>query len=553
MNVGLVVKGIANGGLIVDERRGMSVKATWKVSAAVMLSRVLGLVREVLFAGLFGGSRWMDCFYLAFKVPNLLRDLFAEGALSQAFVTTFSKKAKADGVESAWVLANRMMTLAAVFMSVVALVGIALAPWIVDLLTAFSRSGQTPRVYNADEISLTVEMVRVMYPFIALVSLSALVMGMLNARDVFGMPALASCFFNIGSMIGGALIGYWMDPSWGPRSLVGFSWGVLIGGVSQLVCQFPSLRAVGYRFKANFKWNDSGVKKIVQLMIPAVIAASVTQVNVLVNAMFAYGVGEGAVSWLSYAFRLMQLPIGVFGVAVATVTLPALSRAAMNGMGTDFAPTLLKGLKLVMFLVFPATVGLIMLAQPIVSLLYERGKFDQLDRLATAGALQAYGCGLLFYAGLKVLQPAFYAIEKRWLPMIASLMALVVNLVCNYTFVFVFKWGHESLALTTSIVASLNFIFLYLAMMRYAGDIGTKSLVLAFIKIGFSTAVMAAVCYFGNQLLLADLGDMVFWRKAVAVIGLIGVAGVVYLIATLALKVEEINDVVTLVKKRLGK
>lgn len=287
-------------------------------------------------------------------------------------------------------------------------------------------------------------------------------------------------------------------------------------------------------------------------MIPAVIAASVTQVNVLVNAMFAYGVGEGAVSWLSYAFRLMQLPIGVFGVAVATVTLPAMSRAAINGIGEDFAPTLLKGLKLVMFLVFPATVGLVVMAQPIVSLLYERGKFDEMDRLATAGALQAYGCGLLFYAGLKVLQPAFYAIEKRWLPMIASLMALVVNLVCNYTFVFVFKWGHESLALTTSIVASLNFMFLYAAMMKYAGDIGTGRLLIAFLKIGLATVVMAAVCYYGGQMFLNDLSGMLFWKKALAVFGLIGVAGSVYLIATLLLKVEEIRDVVALVRKRLG-
>lgn len=531
----------------------MSVKATWRVSAAVMLSRVLGLVREMLFAGLFGGSRWMDCFYLAFRVPNLLRDLFAEGALSQAFVTTFSKKLKTDGVESAWVLANRMMTLAAVFMSLLSLVGIAFAPWIVDLLTSFSKTGEIARKYNPEEISLMVEMVRVMYPFIALVSLSALVMGMLNARDVFGMPAMASCFFNIGSMIGGAAIGYWMDPEWGPRSLVGFSWGVVIGGVSQLVCQFPSLRAVGYRFVANFKWNDSGVKKILSLMVPAVIAASVTQVNVLVNSMFAYGVGEGAVSWLSYSFRLMQLPIGIFGVAVATVTLPVLSRAAVNGVGGDFAPTLAKGLKLVMFLVFPATVGLVVLADPIVSLLYERGKFDMVDRLATAGALRAYGYGLLFYAGLKVLQPAFYAIEKRWFPMIASLMALIVNITCNYMFVFILKWGHESLALTTSIVASLNFIFLYAAMMKYAGDIGTVRLLIAFLKIGLSTVVMAAVCYYGSQMFLSDLSGMLLWKKAVAVFGIIGVAGTVYLVTTLLLKVEEIRDVVAMLKKRLNR
>lgn len=519
----------------------------------MMLSRVLGLAREMMFAALFGGSRWMDCFYLAYKVPNLLRDLFAEGALSQAFVTTFSKKVKSDGPEQAWVLANRMMSLAAVFMGLVTLLGIGVAPWIVELLTSLSRSGETARGYNPAEISLMVEMVRVMYPFIALVSLSALVMGMLNARDVFGMPALASCFFNIGSMAGGAAIGYWMDPTWGERSLVGFSWGVVIGGVAQLVCQFPALRAVGYRFVADFKWNDSGVKQILKLMVPAVIAASVTQVNVVVNAMFAYGVGEGAVSWLNYAFRLMQLPIGVFGVAVATVTLPALSRAAMNGVGKDFAPTLSKGLKLVMFLVFPATVGLVVLAEPIISLLYERGRFDAADRLATAGALRAYGYGLLFYAGLKVLQPAFYAIEKRWLPMIASLIALVVNIGCNYVFVFVFKWGHESLALTTSIVASLNFVFLYLAMRHYAGDIGTKGLAVAFLKIGVATAVMGGLCHWGGILLFWELTDLSFSIKLLRLLVLIGVAGGAYLAVARLLRVEEVGDFLSLVKRKAGR
>jgi putative peptidoglycan lipid II flippase len=209
-------------------------------------------------------------------------------------------------------------------------------------------------------------------------------------------------------------------------------------------------------------------------------------------------------------------------------------------------------LKLVMFLVFPATIGLVVLAGPIISLLYERGQFDAVDRVATAGALQAYGCGLLFYAGLKVLQPAFYAIDKRWLPMIASIIALFVNIGCNYTFVFVFKWGHESLALTTSIVASLNFLFLYFAMIRYAGDIGTKVLVVAFLKVGVATAVMAGVCYFGNVLLFGDLGAMVLWKKALWLGGLIGAAGAVYLVVALVLKVDEISDVVAMLKKRIG-
>ena len=529
----------------------MSAKATGKVSAAVMASRVLGLLREMMFAGLFGGSKWMDCFYLAFKVPNLLRDLFAEGALSQAFVTTFSKKLKAEGEAPAWALANKMMTLAAVFMSLITLLGILAAPWIVGFLTSLSRSGASPRSYNPEEIALTITMVRVMYPFILLVSLAALVMGILNARSVFGMPALSSCFFNLGSMIGGAALGWWMDPAWGPQSLIGFSIGVVIGGLAQLTCQFPALRRAGYRFVADFRWRDSGVHQILKLMGPAVIAASVVQVNVVVNAMFAYGVGEGAVSWLSYAFRLMQLPIGVFGVAVATVTLPALSRAAVGGIGADFKPTLSKGLRLVAFLVLPSTLGLVLLAEPIVSVLYERGAFDGIDRTQTAVALRAYGYGLVCYAWLKVLQPAFYAIDKRWLPMMVSIFALGLNLGFNWFFVFVMRWGHESLALTTSITASANFLILYLAMRRIVGDIGTRDLLSLLIKLAGAGAAMAAVCVAANRFFFMDPAHLPFWLRAGGLVVTVGVAALVYFATARLLKVHEASDALDMVTRRL--
>ena len=516
-----------------------------------MASRVLGLLREMLFAGLFGGSKWMDCFYLAFKVPNLLRDLFAEGALSQAFVTTFSKKLKTEGEASAWALANKMMTLAAVFMSGVTLLGILAAPWIVEFLTSLSRSGASPRVYNPEEIALTVTMVKVMYPFILLVSLAALVMGMLNAKNVFGMPALSSCFFNLGSMIGGAALGWWMDPTWGKNSLIGFSIGVVIGGFAQLVCQFPALKRVGYRFVADFQWKDSGVRQILRLMGPAVIAASVVQVNVVVNAMFAYGVGEGAVSWLSYAFRLMQLPIGVFGVAVATVTLPALSRAAVGGIGADFKPTLAKGLRLVAFLVLPSLLGLVFLAEPIVSVLYERGKFDAVDRLQTAAALRAYGYGLLCYAWLKVLQPAFYAIDKRWLPMLVSFLALGINLGFNWFFVFVMRWGHESLALTTSISATINFLILYLAMRRFAGGIGTTGLLGLLAKLSVAGALMSCVCVAANKFFFMDPAHLPLWLRAGGLMATVGVAAVVYFAAAGLLKVAEAKDAMEMITRRL--
>jgi putative peptidoglycan lipid II flippase len=531
----------------------MSVKATWKISAAVMASRVLGLAREMMFAGLFGGSRWMDCFYLAFRVPNLLRDLFAEGALSQAFVTTFSKKLKAEGQDSAWLLANKMMTLTAVFMSGITLLGILAAPWIVDLLTSLSRSGSSPRAYIPQEIALMILMVRVMYPFILIVSLAALVMGMLNAKNVFGIPALSSCFFNLGSMIGGAAFGYWMDPKWGPQSLVGFSIGVVIGGLAQLACQFPALRRAGYRFVADFQWRDSGVRQILRLMGPAVIAASVVQINVVVNSVFAFGVGEGAVSWLSYAFRLMQLPIGVFGVAVATVTLPALSRAAVSGVTEDFRTTLAKGLRLVAFLVLPSTLGLALLAEPIVSVLYERGHFDVEDRLQTAAALRAYGYGLLFYAWLKVLQPAFYAIDRRWLPMLVSIFAIALNLGFNYFFVFVVKWGQESLALTTSITAAINFVILFFAMRIFAGDLGIGELMNLLLKVGVSGGVMACVCVLANHFLFKNLTEIPFVMKVVWLGLTIGVAAGVYFVMTKVLKVTEAEDALAMLSRKLRK
>ena len=529
----------------------MSAKATWKVSAAVMASRVLGLAREMMFTSIFGAGAALDCFQLAFRIPNLLRDLFAEGALSQAFVTTFSKQLKSEGDESAWALANKMMTLAAVFMSVVTLIGVFAAPWIVDLLTTLARSDNSRRVYNPEDLALTVTMVRVMYPFILLVSLAALVMGMLNAKNIFGMPALSSCFFNLGSMIGGAGFGYWMDPTWGPRSLIGFSIGVVIGGLAQLVCQFPALHRVGYRFAANFQWRDPGVRQILRLMGPAVISSSVVQINVVVNSMFAVGVGAGAVSWLNCAFRLMQLPIGIFGVAVATVTLPALSRAAIGGISAEFRPTLAKGLRLVAFLVLPSTIGLAVLAEPIISVIYEHGKFNAMQRIETALALRAYGYGLVFYAALKVLQPAFYAIDKRWFPMLVSFLALGLNLGFNYLFVYVMGWGHESLALTTSITASVNFLLLFMAMRKFAGDLGTGELLVMLVKLLAAGAMMAGVCLLANRYLFTDLAGMKFLLKITLLSATIGAASGVYFIVAKLLRVSEADEALGMFTRKL--
>lgn len=513
-----------------------------------MASRVLGLLRETVFSGLFGSSKWTDCYVLAFKVPNLLRDLFAEGALSQAFVTTFSKTLKSEGEASAWALANKVLTLAAIFMSLITLIGIGIAPWIVDFLTLAARRDIQP-----EEIAFTITLVRLMYPFILLVSLAALVMGMLNAKDVFVVPALSSCYFNLGSIIGGVALGWWIDPTWGAGSLVGFSIGVVIGGAAQLFSQFPSLWKVGYRYAIDFQWRDSRVRKVLNLMLPAVIAASVVQVNVMVNAMFAYGIAEGAASWLNYAFRLMQLPIGLFGVAVATVTLPAMARAAVGGIGDDFQPVLTSGLRMVAFLVLPSTIGIMLLAHPLVSVFFERGRFTVFDRQQTAIALQAYSVGLLFYAWLKVLQPAFYAIDKRWFPMMTAILALFVNLGFNYLFVFVLRLGHEFLALTSSITASLNFVLLYLAMNKLSGGLQSASFFKLLGKLALAGVGLAGICAFALHRFLADPGSIVLPLRIAYLGATIAVAAGVYFLICWILRVEEIRDAITLVRRRIGR
>ena len=527
----------------------MSAKATWKVSAAVMASRVLGLVRDQIFAVMFGYGVLTDCFNIAFRIPNLLRDLFAEGALSQAFVTTFSKRIKESGPESAWPLAARMITIVAIAMSAISIIGIVFSPQLVHLLTAFSKG----KTFAPEDIALTVKMTRIMWPFMLLVSLAALVMGILNARGVFGIPALSSCFFNLGSIIAGTGIGLWLDPNRGPMTMVGMAIGVLVGGLGQLLCQFPSLRRLGFRWRPDWKWNDRDVRKIFSLMGPAVISASVVQINVVINSQFATSIGPSAVSALNGAFRLMQLPIGVFGVAVATVTLPALSIAATGTLGDDFRGLLAKGIRLVTFLVLPSAVGLCFFAEPIISTLFEHGRFTPENRLVTAAALRGYGIGLLAYSWLKVLQPAFYAADRRWVPMLVSFFAIGMSVTSNWYFVVVRGMGVEALALTTSIVATSNFVILYVVMSRMTSGLETRSLLVLITKLVIAGAAMAGICVAANHFVFRDLSSMSALTRIAGLSVVIPIAGAVYFVLSKLMKVEEAGEFLALVRKRIRK
>src|ERR1700681_3415709 len=488
----------------------LNTKAAGIIGLAVMCSRVLGLVREQVCAALFGGGGAMDAFTAAFRIPNLLRDLFAEGALSTAFVTTFTKTIALGGDDAAWHLANKVATLTAVVLGVLCAAGMVFSA---ELVAALAPG------FAPEKAALSAQLTRIMFPFILLVSIAALVMGMLNSKSVFGVPAMASSFFNLGSIVGGVSLGYWIDPHFGPRALLGLGAATVLGGALQLAVQLPSLARLGYRFRPDFRWRDAGVKAILLLMGPSVRAASTPQCNVLVNSMLSRPFGDGPLFWLSIAFRLIQLPLGLFGVALGTVTLPLLSRLVVAGQMTGFRAELARAMRLALLLTIPSTVGLMMLAEPIISVLYQHGRFDAYEAAQAAGALRFYALGLAGYAALKVLVNAFYALDRRKTPMFVSFLAVALNLLLNWIFTFRLGWGYRGLAFSTGCIATVNFLLLYALMRRQLKGLESRRMLVMLAKVAAAAAALAAVCAASSHWLLADWETQSFLRQLGGLLG----------------------------------
>ena len=543
MPAGETPAGAAAAAGAVTRAERLNTRAAGVVGLAVLCSRVLGLAREQIFAALFGGGRVMDAFTIAFRIPNLLRDLFAEGALSTAFVTVFTRTAALEDDAAAWRLANKVATLTIVCLSAITVLGIVSAPWLVAALAPG---------FDPDKAALTVTLTRVMYPFILLVSLAALVMGMLNARNVFGIPAMASSFFNLGSIAGGVILGYWLDPHFGPRAIFGLAIGTLIGGALQLLVQLPSLRRQGHAFRADWHWRDAGVAAILRLMGPSMIAASTTQVNVLVNSVFASELGDGPTFWLTVAFRLMQLPLGIFGVALGTVTLPLLARLAATGNRQAFRGELARGMRLAFLMTLPASIGLMVLAEPIISVLYQHGRFGAHETAESAGALRFYAIGLCGYAALKVLVNAFYALDKRRTPMVVSFVAVGVNLLLNWVFTMRLGWGHRGLALSTACVASSNFLILYFLMRSHLGRLESRTMLALLGKVALASAVLFIIAWAGAHLLLADWAVQPFWPKCLSLLLVIAAAAGAFFLSAGALRIGEVRDLAAGVRRRLA-
>ena len=527
------------------------------VSLAVMASRVLGLAREMVFAYFFGASKSFatDAFVMAFRIPNLLRDLFAEGALSSAFVPVFSDYLVRKDEKQAFRLSNLVTNTLILILGTLVVLGIIFAPQLVSVFASGYKD--TPGKYE-----LTVYLTRIMMPFILLVALAAQSMGILNARGRFGIPALSSSFFNVGSIVGGIIFAALLtDPTFShpltaikenPREgIIGMAYGVLIGGFLQYSVQWPSLRRAGFRYRPSLSLSDPGVRRIFKLMGPAVIGTAAVQVNILINSNFASSIeGNGPVAWLQYAFRFMQFPIGVFGVAIATATLPAISKSAALKQMSEYKETLASSIRLAFLLTIPSAVGLIVLGRPIIALIYQRGDFTAFDTDHTAGALAFYALGLAGYSAIKILAPAFYALDDARTPMTISLLMIAINFFMNWALVGVLE--ERGLALSTSTVALLNSALLYFIMSRRVGGIEDRQTAVAVGKIVAASVVMGAACWAVSHFLGRALSDSQIAR-AINVFASVAVGAVVFYFSARALGVKELRTGVGAIARRFNR
>lgn len=512
-------------------------RAVW-LSAATMTSRVLGLVREQLFAILVGANRFSDAFVVAFRIPNLLRDLFAEGALSAAFVPAFAEADRNAGREAAHRLANAVVGVVLVVVGAVVLLGTVFAGAVVRVIAP-----------GIEEKGLAVLLTRVMMPFLLLVSLSAVAMGMLNARSRFAAPALAPALFNVGSIAVG--LGLWLA-GWPPeRAVVGWAVGTMAGGLLQLLVQLPPLLRMGYRPWPRLgreSLADPRLRRIGALMAMAIVGLSATQVNIFVNTRFASH-EVGANSWLQYAFRLMQLPLGVFGVAIATVAGAGVAQRAAAKDMASVRETLGSAMRLVAFLNVPSAVGLAILAHPIIAMIFEHGRFGPSDTVATAQALSLYALGLYAYSGVKVLAPAFYALDEARIPVLGSVLGMVSNV--GLVALLHPILGFRGIALGVALAAAANFAVLAVAWQRRHGGLGGGILGQLW-KVLAASLLLAAAAWgarVGLEAVLPPVGIPA--RLALGLLPVVA-GGLAYIGAARLLKVGELGELVSALRRRRG-
>jgi putative peptidoglycan lipid II flippase len=499
---------------------------------ATITSRILGLVRDQVLAYYFGAGNAMDAFRVAFRFPNLVRDLFAEGAMSAAFVPTFTRLLTLHGRDRAWQLASSVINALLIVTSLLVVLGMVFAE---PLVRAFaSEFAAVP-----GKIELTVQLTRIMLPFLTLVAVAAALMGMLNSLGHFFVPALSPAMFNVASILV-AVVFIPLADRIGVQPILMVAIGTLVGGIGQLLIQWSPLRREGFRYRAVLDVKDEGLHQVLLLMGPGTIGMAATQINLVVNTMLATGEGTGAVSWLEYAFRLMYLPIGLFGVSIAAAVTPAISRMAVESNFARIRSTIAGAINLMLLLNVPAMVGLVVLARPIVAVIFERGRFSAADTAATAAALQFYAIGLVGYSVVRIVSPTFYALRRSRIPVMVSACAVLVNIVLNLMLVRVM--GYRGLALGTSITAIINAAAQIWLLRREIQGIDGARIAATLARVVIAALVMGVVAWGSNALLEGWVPGQTSFRQVVRLAAAIGLSLAALAAAAQLLRIPEFDE-----------
>ncbi len=505
-----------------------------KVAAATALSRVLGLIREQVVAFFFGAGMLTDAFVAAFRIPNLLRDLFAEGALSSAFVPVFKDKLVKSGRREAFYLASLTISALIIIVGLVVALGILLAPSIVYI---------TAKGFVSDpaKFDLTVTMTRLMFVYLLMVSISAVFMGILNSHGRFGIPALSPAMFNLGMILTPIFLhNYFNAP------IYTLALGVLIGGIGQMVFQLPTLFRIGYHFHFVIDFADEGLRRMGRLISPMILGLSASRINIMINTLLASLILEGAMSYLNFAYRLMHFPLGVFAVALGTVTLPKAAGEVARNQHEKLAGTFHEAIGLTLLMVIPSAVYLAGFGEDLVRLIFQRGAFTNEATVQTARALFFYSFGLIGFAGVRVAAPIFYALGDAKRPMQYSILAVAVNISLNFAFIPL--WGFAGLAAATSAGGLVNLVMLVFNLRKKVSGIRMGAIIYKAILM-----VLAAVlAYYVTR--WADWGTMIGQDDIIGKIAVVALQittmGINYLLILFLLRIDEISRFLSMIQRR---
>ena len=508
--------------------------SSFVVSMGTMLSRVLGLARDVVLANLLGAAPNADAFFVAFKIPNFLRRLFAEGAFAQAFVPVLTETREQGSHDAVKALVNRVAGVLGGSLFVLTALAMVMAPWVALIFApGFSR--------DVAKLALTADLIVWTFPYLFFISLTGFCGAILNTYGRFAVPAYTPVLLNL-SLIAAAV--FWAPTM--PEPALGLAMGVMLAGVLQLLFQLPSLHALKLTPKPVWDTQDAGVRKILMLMVPALFGVSVSQINLLFDTVLASLLPNGSVAWLYYSDRLTELPLGVFAIAIATVILPALSALNTRAAADEFSQTLTWAVRNVLLIAVPATVALWLLAEPILTALFQYGAFTTNDVTMAAASLRAYTLGLGAFMLIKVLAPGYYARQDMKTPVKIGIVAMVSNMVLNVLFVFPLMWyfdmGHVGLALATSASAWINAALLYRGLRRGGIPLTGVFDIRYMVRLLVAVTVMAGVIYVSvpelRDWFAADMSWRVTRLLMIVTAGAVSFAGV---LALLGLRVAEIK------------